>query len=125
MGTQASVSEILENASQLNDRELTTLVSQLNLLRAQRSTPALTQKETELLKKINEGFPSTQWNRLVELDKKMELSDLTEAEAQESLTLAEALKAYTVQRFEYLKKLSVLQKISTEQLMNNLGIRPQ
>lgn len=55
----------------------------------------------------------------------MELSDLTEAEAQESLILAEALEAYTVQRFEYLKKLSVLQRISTEQLMDNLGIRPQ
>lgn len=55
----------------------------------------------------------------------MELSDLTEAEAQESLILAEALESYTVQRFEYLKKLSVLQRISTEQLMDNLGIRPQ
>ena len=125
MGTQASVSEILANASQLNDRELTTLVGQLNLLRAQRSTPALSKKETDLLKKINEGFPSAHWTRLVELDKKMELSDLSEAEAQESLTLAEALEACTVQRFEYLKKLSIVQNISVEQLMSNLGIGPQ
>jgi hypothetical protein len=99
MGTQGSVSEIFANASQLNDHELSTLVGQLKLLRAQRSTPALSEKETDILRKINEGFPSSQWNRLVELDKKMEYSALSAAEAQESLILAEALEAYSVQRF--------------------------
>lgn len=125
MGTQGSVSEIFANASQLNDHELSTLVGQLNLLRAQRSTPALSEKETDILRKINEGFPSNQWNRLVELDKKMEYSALSAAEAQESLILAEALEAYAVQRFEYLKQLSILQGVSVEQLMNKLGIRPE
>jgi hypothetical protein len=125
MGTQGTVSEIFANASQLNDHELSTLVGQLNLLRAQRSTPALSEKETDLLRKINEGFPSEQWSRLVELDHKMEYSALTEAESQESLILAEALEAYTIQRFEYLKQLSILQGISVEQLMDKLGIRSE
>lgn len=125
MEVHISVSEIIANASRLSNRELESLVGQLNLLRAQRVAPSLSKRETELLKIINKGFPAEKWSRLVALDEKMELADLTETEAKEALLLAEQLEDYTLERLKYLKKLAVLRGISVELLMNDLGITPQ
>lgn len=124
MEARLSISEIIANASRLDTQELNALLGQLNALRIRRTTTALSKQETDLLKKINEGFPPSKWERLAELDNKMEFSDLSEAEAGESLMLAEELESYTIQRFEYLKKLALLRNLSVEQLMVNLGIAP-
>lgn len=125
MAPQASVSEIIANASQLNNRDLNALLGHLSLLRAQRTAPSLPQKEAALLSQINEGFPTVKWSRLVELDRKMEFEDITDEEAAESLKLAEDLEAYTLRRFENLKKLANLRGVSVERLMQSLGITPQ
>jgi hypothetical protein len=125
MTHQASVSEIIANASQLSNRDLNALLGQLSLLRAKRTAPSLPQEETNLLNQINEGFPALKWMRLVALDRKMEFDDLTEEEATESLGLAEDLEDYTLQRFENLKKLANLRSVSVEHLMQALGITPQ
>ncbi len=87
--------------------------------------PALSKGETALLMKINEGFPEDKWSRLSELDEKMEVSTLTDAEAAEALALAEELETYTVQRFQYIKKLASLRNVSVEILMEDLGIKPR
>lgn len=125
MGVQLSVSEIVADASQLSDQELEALVGQLNLMRAQRAVPALSKVETELLMKINEGFSSTKWLRLVELDEQMEISDLTESEAAESMALAQELEAYTVERLKHLKKLAEIRGVPVESLMKDLGLTHQ
>lgn len=78
-----------------------------------------------LLQKINEGFSPEKWERLRQLDIKMEQDHLSEDEAQESLSLAEELEAHTVERFQYLKKLAALKTVSVEQLAHDLGISPQ
>lgn len=122
---QISVDQILDKASQLNTRDFEQLLTNLNLLRAQRSAPSLSKKETDLLKKINKGFPLEKWARMVQLDEKMESSELTAAEAEESLVLAEALEAFTLARFVWLKKLASLRKISIEQVMKDLDIAPR
>lgn len=78
-----------------------------------------------LLQKINEGFSPEKWERLRQLDIKMEQDHLSEDEAQESLSLAEELEAHTVERFQYLKKLAALKTVSVEQLAHDLGISPR
>lgn len=125
MDLQISVSEFVANAAQLEKREFDQLFNKLNLLRAQRAASSLSKNETILLKKINEGFPSEKWQRLVFLDEKMEASDLTEAEAEESLALTEMLENYTVERLVHLKKLALLRKTTVEQLMFDLEIKPR
>jgi hypothetical protein len=124
MNAQLSVSEIIENASQLNRRDFESLVGKLNYLRAQRIVPSLSKQESDLLKKINEGFPQDKWKRLAFLDDKMEFDNLTENEANESLVLAEELEAYTVQRFTYLKKLAIFRGVTIEKLLIDLNITP-
>lgn len=125
MVSQASVDQILDKASQLDRREFERLMANLNLLRAQRAAPSLSKNETTLLKKINEGFPSAKRERLSQLDEKIELSELTPLEAEEYLSLAEDLEAYTLQRFLWLKKLAVLRKVDLEQVMKDLDISPR
>lgn len=125
MDASVSISDIIDKASRLDNQELNTLLGQLNALRTRRTIIALSKEETELLKKINEGFPILKRNRLAALDTKMEFSDLTEAEAAEALLLAEELESYTITRFEHLKKLALLRNLSVDELMNNLGIAPQ
>lgn len=121
----SSVDQILDKASQLNMRDFEQLLTNLNLLRAQRTAPSLSKKETDLLKKINKGFPLEKWARMIQLDEKMESSELTAAEAEESLVLAEALEAFTLSRFVWLKKLASLRKVSIEQVMKDLDIVPR
>jgi hypothetical protein len=121
----ASVSEILNTASRLDARELDHLLSKLNLLRAQLNTTTISKKESDLLMKINVGFPIESWNRLAYLDAKMEDSDISPEEADESLKLAESLEEYTIKRFELLKKLAQLRASTIEDVMSQLGIAPQ
>ncbi len=125
MDTQISVDQILDTASQLNKRDFERLLTTLNLMRARRTAPSLSKNETSLLQKINTGFPAGKWARLAELDKKMESSGLTDAEAEESLKLAEELEAYTVQRFLLLKQLASLRNLPVEQVMKDLEITPR
>ncbi len=125
MELQVSISEIVANAARLEKRDFDQLFNKLNLLRAQRSAPSLAKNEANLLKKINDGFSQKNWARLIFLDHKMEFSDLTEAEAEESLGLVEMLENYTVERLVSLKKLAAIRKITVEQLMVDLEIAPQ
>lgn len=125
METQISVDQILDNASQLSTRGFERLLTKLNLLRARRKAPSLSKSETNLLKKINAGFPIGKRARIAQLDEKMEFSELNAAEAEEQLILAEELEAYTVQRFIWLKQLAALRNVSVEQIMEELNIAPR
>lgn len=125
METQISVDQILDKASQLNKQDLERLLTKLNLLRARYTAPSLSKKETNLLKKINAGFPAVKWARIAQLDAKMEFSDLTETEAKEHLILAEELENYTLQRFIWLKQLALLRNISVDEIMEELEIVPR
>lgn len=125
METQISVDQILDKASQLNKRDFERLLTNLNLLRARRTAPSLSKSETSLLKKINAGFPLEKWVRITQLDEKMEFSELTWTEAEEHLSLAEELEAYTVQRFLWLKQLAAMRNVSVDQVMKDLDIAPR
>ena len=107
----------MDKASQLNMRDFEQLLTNLNLLRAQRTAPSLSKKETDLLKKINKGFPLEKWARMVQLDEKMESSELTAAEAEEALVLAEALESFTLWLCVWLKNISSLHQCCIERVM--------
>lgn len=125
MDVQLSVDQIIDKAAHLSKRDLDRLVSGLSLLRARRATPALSKAETNLLTKINAGFPLEKRARIAQLDEKIEFSELSAAELEEHLALAEALEAYTVQRFIWLKELAILRGIPLEQLMQDMDITPR
>jgi hypothetical protein len=124
MNSQLTVSEIFKNAAQLSAHDFEHLFRQMVTLRFKKNgKTVLSSAETELLQKINKGFPTEKWERLQYLDMKVEANTLSTDEENESLELAEAYEAYTVERTQHLSELALLRQISIDQLMQDLGIQ--
>ncbi len=125
MSVKPTVSEILDSASRLGEKDFESLFRKIALLHVQRSgMPAMPQDEAELLAQINKGFQAGKLERLQYLDWKMETSGLNEKEATESLRLATAYENYTVRRLQLLVKLADLRKVSLDELMTQLELKP-
>jgi hypothetical protein len=125
MNAQPTVLEILDSASRLGAEDFENLFKKIAILHVQRSgMSAMPQGEAELLAQINKGFPTAKWERLQYLDWKLETSGLSEKEAAESLRLATAYENYTVQRLQLLVKLADLRKVSVDELMAQLELKP-
>lgn len=125
MNAQPTVSDILDSASRLGAEDFENLFKKLAILHVQRSgMPAMPQEEAELLAQINKGFPTAKFERLQYLDWKVETSGLSEKEAAESLRLATAYENYTVRRLQLLVKLADLRKVSLDELMTQLELKP-
>ena len=126
MNAQQTVSEILDSASRLGAEDFEKLFKKIAILHVQRSgMSAISQGEADLLEQINQGFPTAKWERLQYLDWKMETSGLSEKEAAESLRLATAYENHTVQRLQLLVKLADIRKVSLDELMAQLEIKPR
>ena len=125
MNAQQTVSEILDSASRLGAEDFEKLFKKIAILHVQRSgMSAISQGEADLLEQINQGFPTAKWERLQYLDWKMETSELSEKEAAESLRLSTDYENYTVQRLQLLVKLADIRKVSLDELMAQLKIKP-
>ncbi len=125
MNAQQTVSEILDSASRLGAEDFEKLFKKIAILHVQRSgMSAISQGEADLLEQINQGFPRAKWERLQYLDWKMETSGLSEKEAAESLRLAMAYENHTVERLQLLVKLADIRKVSLDELMTQLEIKP-
>ena len=125
MNAQPTVSEILDSASRLGAEDFKNLFKKIAILHIQRSGMfAMPQGEAELLEQINQGFPAAKWERLQYLDWKLETSGLSEKEAAESLRLAIAYENYTAQRLQLLVKLADLRKVSLDELIAQLELKP-
>jgi hypothetical protein len=117
--------KLLEAVKQLNSSELDEFTKQVVLLRAQRRTPHLSQRETELLQKINIGISSETLEPYRELKKKRDLEQLNQAEHEELLRLNNSIEKFNVERIGFLVELAQLRNQPLQLLMDELGIRPQ
>jgi hypothetical protein len=126
MNSHLSVSEIYDSAANLGNQDFDLFFRKLTILNAHRNNaPIVKSEESELLLKINSGFPAQKWERLQYLDWKMESSGLNEKESAESLKLAVSYENYTVDRLQLLIKLAKLRKVTLEEIMQQLGIKTQ
>ncbi len=109
MSLQASVSDILSTAKQLDTQHLDELLRELNILRVQKTgAPILDKAEAQLLQNINLGFDKEKWERLQFLDWKSEFDVLSDEEEKEALALAEAYEGYSVERLKNIGHLAML-----------------
>lgn len=125
MNMQPVVSEIIESAARLGAEDFENLFSKLAILRVRRNgTPSMSKAESEILEQINQGFSNDKWKRLQFLDWKLETGELDEAEALESLHLAEAYEQYTLQRLQLLIRLAALRNMTLDEVMTQLKVTP-
>ncbi len=125
MNAQPTVSDLVDSASRLGAEDFENFFKKLAILYVQYSEiSAMPQGEAALLAQINKGFPAAKLERLQCLDWKMEAIGLSEQEAAESLRLATAYENYTLQRLHSLVKLADSRKVSLDELMAQLGLKP-
>ena len=108
---------------QLSPAELELLVPQVIALGAARRAPHLEPEESKLLARVNVGLPADLKSRLAELEEKRDLGSLTEAEAEELLTLSDRVERLHAERLQALADLAKLRGTTLTALMDQLGIR--
>lgn len=116
--------QLLEGVSQLDTPDLERLLSQINLLLAQRKAPTHFQQETHLLQKINQPLPVDIQQRYDELRTKLLHETIAPAEYQELLNLIDEVELAGANRLEALLDLARLRHLSLNEVMDQLGIRP-
>lgn len=124
INAQLTPDDILEAVKQFSPAELETFTRQVRLIQAQRKTPHLSQRETELFKKINDAIPLSFWQPYNQLLAKRDVASLTEAEHEELLRLSDELERLNAERMGYLMELAQLRNVSLTDLMDELGIHP-
>jgi iron-sulfur cluster repair protein YtfE (RIC family) len=123
---QATLSrrELLKATQQLDIAELKEFMAQLSTVYAQRKTPHLSQKETELLQKINQGISLSVWQPYKNLVARRNEGSLTDAEYEELIHLSDQIERLHAERIGYLVELAQMRNIPLPQLMDELGIQP-
>lgn len=123
---QATLSkqELLKATQQLDIAELKEFMAELSTVYAQRQTPHLSQRETELLKKINDGIPLTFWQPYKQLLAKRDAGSLADTEHKELLHFSDEMERLNAERIGYLVELAQLRNVSLTDLMDELGIQP-
>jgi hypothetical protein len=116
--------EVLENVDQLDTSELENFAFRINAALAQRKAPNLSERETELLQRINQGLPERIYQRSQELSGKLEDETLAEEEHRELLSLVELIEQADAERMNYLVELAQIRETPLDNLMTELGLSP-
>jgi hypothetical protein len=87
-----------------------------------KTAPRLSKKESELFLKINRGLPEEQWQRMAELNEKLEDASLTEEEHAELLRLTKRSERLQVERLRAVIELAKLRQVEPEEMMRKLEL---
>jgi len=120
---QVSPDKLLEAIEEMDQAELEQFVSQVIALQARRRAPGLSQDESDLLIKINQGLPADVQTRLNELIVKRQGKTLTSDEHDELLHLIAQSEQAEAARIEALAQLARLRGVSLTTLMHDLGVK--
>lgn len=121
---ELSKENLLNAVQQLTVSELEEFMQNITAFRAQKITPNLSEKESELLLKINRNLDENIQKRYQLLINKREDESLSKNEYQELLHLTDQVEKHQAERLKYLAELSILRGCSLSDLINNLGIVP-
>src|SRR5207302_9049580 len=103
--------QLLNAALQMSRSELEEFVRELFSRKIREETPCLSEKEAELLMRINEGLPSNMQERLNELIDKRQSYTITDDELQELIQLTDQVEMFDAERLKHLIELSYLRNV--------------
>lgn len=121
---QIEPEQLLNAALQMPEDELKQFVSKLFALKARERVPVLSEHESDLLVKINQGLSPDEASRMKELIAKRQAYTITEDELQELIRITDEAERLNVERVKYLIELAHLRNVTLDELMDQLGIRP-
>lgn len=120
---QVDTEQLLQAAAQLPRFEFEKFLTKLHALRRQADVPHLSQRESELLRQINQSLPQPTQKRYEALRKRRRNSSLTAAEEREFLALTKQREQFDVERLQSLAELARLRDITLPALLQQLGIQ--
>ncbi|MEW5941551.1 MAG: STAS/SEC14 domain-containing protein [Chloroflexota bacterium] len=120
--TQVTPDDLLQAVGQLSAPDLERFVEQTLRLKARRKAASLSKRETELLLKINQGFPESSNERFQALQTKLQAETLTAEERRELAKLVAQREKLQAQRLEALSDLARLRNTTLRGVMKQLGI---
>ncbi len=121
---QLSKEDLLQAVEQLTNTEIEEFMVNIMAFRAKKITNNLSNKETELLLKINDTLDKNIQEKYQLLITKRQKEELNNNEYEELLTLTELIEKHQNKHLKYLVELSNLRGCSLEKLMNELEIKP-
>ena len=122
---EISTEQLLQAVERLPADELDAFAARINLLRARREPPRLSEEETALLLQINRAaLDPAQQARFDALVAKRQAETIAAAELQELVELTELSEQRDVERLQALAELARLRGTTVPVLMDSLGIRP-
>ncbi len=121
---QIDTEQLLNAALQMPQSELEQFVARLFALKARQDAPGMSEREAELLMKINQGLPSAQQERLNELIDKRQARTINAKELRELKKLTDQVETFDAERLKLLTELAPLRGISLRKLIKQLGLKP-
>jgi cation transport regulator ChaC len=116
--------QLLKAALQMSRPELEQFVARLFSLKAREYAPTLSERESELLMKINQGLPPQTRQRLNELIEKRQAYAISEEELHELQQLTNQIEISDAARLKCLIELAALRNIPLDDLISQLGLKP-
>ena len=121
---QIETDQLLNAALQMSREELEQFVARLFTLKARQETPGLSERQTELLLKVNQGLPPNMQQRLNELIAKRRSYTITQDELQELIQLTDRVELFDAERLKHLIELAHLRGVTLDELTTKLGLKP-
>ena len=116
------IEELFTGASTLETTDLELFMQKIGQLIAYRKFPTVSERESELLLKINNVIPSSWQDRFALLSEKLNAEIITPLEHKELLKLVDKLEIKYAKRLEYLIELAYIRNITLDQLMRQLHL---
>jgi RNA polymerase-interacting CarD/CdnL/TRCF family regulator len=121
---QIEKEQLLDAVLQMPQNELEDFVRQVFSRKARERTHALSERESELLMKINRGLPRETQERLSELIKKRRAETISAEERRELKKLTDQVELLDAERLKLLIELSHIRDVPLEKLIKQLGLKP-
>lgn len=114
----------MREVAQAEGLNLPALVRETMAARLRQYDPSRFLTESELIARINRGFPEAFWDRYRLLTARRQAETMTLEEQQEAIGMSDHLEAWNVERLQYLIKLAAMRHTSVGALMQELGLHP-
>ena len=121
---QIEPEQLLHAALQMPRPELEQFVRRLFVLKARQEAPGLSEREAELLMKINQGLPLDVAKRMKKLIAKREAETISKKELRELIEITTEAERLNVERIKNLIDLASVRNVTLDELMDQLGLRP-
>ncbi len=118
--TKIPVDDVLHGVATLNTAELEDFFQKVAQVLAERKAPHLSNRESELLQKINAGYPDGITKRYEYLLSQSKKQTISTAEQEELIGTSDLFEAFDVKRIELLIELAQLRNVSLDELLENM-----